>query len=184
MPEDVIVRQGAPTLAGIKTGSLFCCPVAQGEDVAESVREMNARLVPRGARMIPLRRTEESVLLYVYRPRMLRDDLQNTLAAKLLTERVYPVENSEKCVAELARRMNAQSAFPHEIGLFLGYPPEDVDGFIRCRAQGAKCVGTWKVYGDVDAAKKKFALYQKCARLYQKAYGRHQTLDRLIVSRS
>ena len=28
MPEDVIVRQGAPTLAGIKTGSLFCCPVA------------------------------------------------------------------------------------------------------------------------------------------------------------
>ena len=182
MPEDVIVRQGAPTLAGIKTGSLFCCPVAQGEDVAESVREMNARLVPRGARMIPLRRTEESVLLYVYRPRMLRNDLQNALAAKLLTERVYPVESSEKCVAELARRMNAQSAFPHEIGLFLGYPPEDVDGFIRCRAQGAKCVGTWKVYGDVDAAKKKFALYQKCARLYQKAYGRHQTLDRLIVS--
>ena len=103
MPEDVIVRQGAPTLAGIKTGSLFCCPVAQGEDVAESVREMNARLVPRGARMIPLRRTEESVLLYVYRPRMLRDDLQNALAAKLLTERVYPVESSEKCVAELAR---------------------------------------------------------------------------------
>ncbi len=149
MPEDVIVRQGAPTLAGIKTGSLFCCPVAAGENVAESVREMNERLVPRGARMVPLRRTEESVLLYVYRPRMLRDDLQNALAEKLLAERVYPVESSEKCVAELARRMNAQSAFPHEIGLFLGYPPRTwtASSAARRRAQNASAHGrstaTW-----------------------------------------
>ena len=182
MPEDVIVRQGAPTLAGIKTGSLFCCPVAQGEDVAESVREMNARLVPRGARMIPLRRTEESVLLYVYRPRMLRDDLQNALAEKLLAERVYPVESSEKCVAELARRMNAQSAFPHEIGLFLGYPPEDVRGFIENGARGCKCVGCWKVYGDPEQAQKCFDLYQRCTESYCRQWSRGASIGGLTVA--
>ena len=71
--------------------------------------------------------------------------------------------------------------FPHEIGLFLGYAPEDVDGFIRLGAGRAKCVGTWKVYGDLEAAKKKFALFQKCTKLYKDAYRRHNCFDRLVV---
>ena len=31
--------------------------------------------------------------------------------------------------------------FPHEVGLFLGYPPEDVKGFIDHRANNFKCAG-------------------------------------------
>lgn len=46
--------------------------------------------------------------------------------------------------------------FPHEIGLFLGYPLEDVQGFIENRAEGYKCVGCWKVYGDEEYAKQEF----------------------------
>ena len=31
--------------------------------------------------------------------------------------------------------------FPHEVGLFLSYPPEDVKGFIDHRANDFKCAG-------------------------------------------
>ena len=82
---------------------------------------------------------------------------------------------------ELVRRLNRGKDLPHEIGLFLGYPAEDVSGFIRHGARCAKCVGTWKVYGDEESARKKFALYQKCTRLYCEAYRKHNNLDRLLV---
>ena len=42
--------------------------------------------------------------------------------------------------------------FPHEVGLFLSYPPEDVKGFIDHRANDFKCAGLWKVYGDEEKA--------------------------------
>ena len=32
---------------------------------------------------------------------------------------------------------------PHEVGLFLSYPPEDVKGFIDHRASGFKSAGLW-----------------------------------------
>ena len=46
----------------------------------------------------------------------------------------------------------------------LGYPSEDVSGFIKHGAKNSKCVGTWKVYGDEAEAQKKFKLYKMCIR--------------------
>ena len=44
--------------------------------------------------------------------------------------------------------------FPHEVGLFLGYPPEDVEGFIENKACSCKLTGYRKVYSDEEKAKK------------------------------
>ena len=88
------------------------------------------------------------------------------------------------CITELIKRLEDNGEFPHEIGLFLGYPPEDVEGFIKNGAAGAKCVGTWKVYGDVETAQRRFAQYKKCTRLYRAAFKKNQSFDRLIVSYS
>ncbi len=71
------------------------------------------------------------------------------------------MEETEKCIVELVRRLEDGEAFPHEDWPVLGYPPEDVDGFIRNGAAGAKCIGTWKVYGNVETAQRKFAQYKK-----------------------
>ena len=72
--------------------------------------------------------------------------------------------------------------FPHEIGLFLGYEPEDVDGFIHLGPGKAKYSGMWKIYGDTEKAKKRFDVYRKCTKLYQDAYTRHNSIDRLVVA--
>lgn len=45
MSEEILIRQGAPTLAGIKTGSLFPCPCEDREDLLADIRRLNRRLV-------------------------------------------------------------------------------------------------------------------------------------------
>ena len=46
MSEEILVRQGAPTLAGIKTGSLFPCPCKDREALLSDIRKLNRRLSP------------------------------------------------------------------------------------------------------------------------------------------
>ena len=45
-----------------------------------------------------------------------------------------------------ASTLSGSCAFPHEIGLFLGYPFEDVMGFIENKGENYLCSGCWKVY--------------------------------------
>ena len=182
MPEEFVISKCSPTMAGLKTGNLFSCPAEDGDSLRDSIRRLNATLVPRGARILPVKRMRGRVLCYMYRPEKLKEDLSGELARSSLAARAYPVGNADRCVAELCRRLQSDAAFPHEVGLFLGYPAGDVDGFIRLGARRAKCVGTWKVYGDIAAAQRKFALYRKCTRVYSEAYKKHNSFDRLVVS--
>lgn len=169
-------------MAGLKTGNLFTCPTESKEALRDSLRRLNKSLVPHGVRIIPVKQMEKRTLIYMYRPEGLARDLKDPIAASILSEKAYPKGSPARYVMELARRLKNDEDFPHEIGLFLGYPSEDVAGFIKNGAKGAKCVGTWKVYGNEEEAKKKFAIYKKCTRLYKEAYRRHNSFDRLVVS--
>ena len=83
-------------------------------------------------------------------------------AVRLLEESGYPCHSAGQCVACLIRRLRESEEFPHEIGLFLSYPPEDVRGFIENKACRFKCAGLWKVYGDEERAKELFRQYKRC----------------------
>lgn len=182
MSEEMVVQKCSPTLAGLKTGSLFSCPREDRAKVLDCVRQFNRCLVPRGVRMIPLKFGERHTLIYLYRPQRLQKDLKTPKARAILAERGYCVDNPQRCVAQLISRLAGCGEFPHEIGLFLGYPAEDVEQFIRQEAKNAKLVGTWKVYGDVEGARRKFELFGKCTRLYRESYRRHHSFARLVVS--
>ena len=103
MSEEVIVRLGAPTLAGIKTGSLFTCAYTSRKSVEESLRQLNRCFAPKGLCLLPLRYSEKNVLLYLFRPAELSRDLQNSEAAELLRQEGYPCESCGKCLAALTR---------------------------------------------------------------------------------
>lgn len=182
MSEDYLVRHCAPTLAGIKTANLFTCPYDDKEALLESLRQLNKKLACKGLRLLPLRFSEKKVLIYLYRPAMLRSDLSHHTAKALLQQEGYEPENCEKCLACLSKKLRSQEHFPHEIGLFLGYPPEDVHGFIELGPDCCKCTGCWKVYGDEEAAKKKFAQYKQCTRVYCDRWANGTDIERLTVS--
>ena len=182
MSDDFIIEQCAPTLAGIKTGNLFSCAYSSREELLSYVRELNRRLVPKGLCLLPMRYSEKRVLLYLYRPTQLKRDLQNEYAAQMLRDAGYSCASCEQCVVRLIRRLRENTEFPHEIGLFLGYPPEDVRGFIENKADNFKCVGTWKVYGDAEKAQKTFTLYRKCESVYRRQWSHGKTIEQLTVA--
>ncbi len=84
MSEDYLVRNCAPTLAGLKTANLFTCPIESREATMESIRSLNRHLSSKGLRIIPLRFSEQSALIYLYRPQKLSEDLRHGIAVKLL----------------------------------------------------------------------------------------------------
>ena len=182
MSEDILIRQGAPTLAGIKTGSLFPCPCEDREALLDDIRQLNRRLSPKGLCLLPIRFLAGQALLYLYRPAELRRDLRDAQASELLHQAGYGNESCAHCVARLVRRFRESGEFPHEVGLFLSYPPEDVKGFIDHRANNFKCAGLWKVYGDEEKARSLFAKYRKCTEIYCALWQNGSKLEQLAVA--
>ncbi len=182
MSDEMIVRQCAPTLAGIKTGSLFPCPYESRAQLMDEIRAMNRMLVPKGLCMLPVRCEGGSALLYVYRPGRLQQDLQDDLAQRLLQKAGYSQGGSALCVSQLVQRLRRQEDFPHEVGLFLSYPPEDVAGFIANNARRCKCAGLWKVYGDEKRARRMFHAFKACTADYCRHLRSGRPLEELVVA--
>ena len=93
MSEEILIRQGAPTLAGIKTGSLFPCPCEDREDLLADIRRLNRLLVPKGLCLLPILFLEGQALLYLYRPAELRRDLRDARVSELLRQAGYADES-------------------------------------------------------------------------------------------
>lgn len=182
MSDEMIVRHCSPTLAGMKTGNMLTCYYENADEMKNSLRRWNRLLGKKGLRVLPLRFQKNQALIYVFRPSRLSKDLQNDIAGRLLAEYGYADKTPQRCILRLMQRLKASGEFPHEIGLFLGYPPEDVNGFIENKAGGSKFAGCWKVYGDVEAAQKLFAKYKKCTDVYCEQLSRGKSVERLTVA--
>lgn len=179
--EKMIISHCAPTLAGIKAGNLFSCSYENRETLLNEVRLFNRRLYSKGLHVLPLRYKEKRALVYVYRPAVLRKDLSQQSARSLLQEAGYSEQNGAYCLKELMQRLQNTEDFPHEIGLFLSYPPEDVRGFMENGAQNFKCSGCWKVYGDTEKTQRLFRKYKRCTDWYMKQWAKGIAVERLAV---
>ena len=146
MSEDLIIKHCSPTLAGLKTANLFTCVYAQKQDVERYTQEFNRRFSHKGVKMQPLGYGKKRALIYVFRPTQLEKDLSDPQARSILASMGYKSFDSKSCLNRLKSRVKKCPEFPHEIGLFLGYPPEDVRGFfIRETAVNAAVVGRFTV---------------------------------------
>ena len=181
MSDAFLVEHCAPTFAGLKTGNLFRISYADIEAFREELRELNGILKKKGLRAVPVRMTAEFALVYLYRPDFLKRDLGSEEATRLLKSLGYEPQSVNRSVAFLARMMREKEAFPHEVGLFLGYPPEDVLSFMKSSREGVKCVGCWKVYGNEARARAAFWRFQRCREVFEENVQRGRKLEALIV---
>ncbi|MBQ9279298.1 MAG: DUF3793 family protein [Lachnospiraceae bacterium] len=181
MKDNYVVKHCSPTLAGLKTGSLFSVSGESRETINNDLRALNEVLRKKGLRIIPLRYTNKYVLIYLYRFKRLKEDLMRPETRKILCNKGYNCSNPDMCVAQLVEHLKNDKDFPHEIGLFLGYPEKDVKGFMKNPDEGVMCMGCWKVYGDVEEAKRTFQIFNRCTEWYCHAINHGRTLEQLIV---
>ena len=178
MSDQYIAKYCAPTLAGIKTGSLFTAAYTDRKALHRELCALNAVLTRRGLRAVLLRVSGKRALIYLYRPDALTRDLGSPEAISILRSRGYRDTDPALCLKRLIRRFQDTDEFPHEIGLFLSYPPEDVRGFLENPHGGYKCVGFWKVYGDRERV---FARYRLCTEALCRAAADGKKLESLIA---
>ena len=96
--EELIVKMCAPTLAGLKTGSMFSASYRSEAKVKAELRRLNELFKPKGLAIMPLRFSENTVLLYVGRMQALERDLNEPRAAAMLKRLGYPCGSTEHCL--------------------------------------------------------------------------------------
>ena len=99
----------------------------------------------------------DKYLVLLYRPAQLKTYLKQPEVKTFLADYGYEENSLEKVLERLSLRVREHSKneieFPHEIGIFLNYPLEDVRGFIEHKGQDSLFCGYWKVYHDPEKAK-------------------------------
>ena len=179
--EKILVDQCAPTLARIKTGSLFTADCGTEEKLNESIRACAEVLGPKDVHVELIRVRGGKALIYVFRKGRLEQDLCCPVIREFLASCGYGRFDAQGAVETLKQRMGVAEGFPHEIGLFLGYPVEDVLGFVSNCGRNCLLCGPWKVYHDVSAAQRQFARMRKCFEVYKRLYGQGRSLEKLTV---
>lgn len=163
--DETILNCGAPALCGIKPASLF----SMNGDCYKTNRikliEWRTVFCKAQRFLIPIKKEDNRILFFIYDKNLLQAVLADKKNLAYLREKGYPVENGfNSILSELIHRLAVNRDFPHEVGLFLGYPLVDVIGF-ESDSSAFKYSGFWKVYGDRNEAVKQMMLYKTCTKV-------------------
>ena len=196
------VRCSATVIAGAKPAAVFSfCPWGvlgaargyvgramghQGRVRAKlrSILCAYARELPRyGVRLEVLGTRAGRVQLLVWRGELVSRVLADPARGDFLHRLGYGLGVGE-LMHSLRRRLceyhlGLRSEFPHEIGLVLGYPLEDVIGFMSGREE--TCRGLWRVYGDPARARRRFEFLRRVERRCRNSYASGISLDCLLA---
>ena len=177
----------SPALLGRKQANLFSFSINCLTDYRKEIDRYKKELAPLGISVEYLYCKKQRVYLLVYRKDMMLHYFKQPAVKEFLIKQGYPRTPDEEAslyetLCILRKRIIQGAEFPHEIGLFLSYPPEDVRGFIEHRDDGCKCTGLWKVYGDEANAKRLFAQYRKCTQIYCALWQAGSDMERLAVA--
>ena len=113
---------------------------------------------------------KESILLY--RKDILYAHLADRKVKRFLHSLALGYEEGADWILHFKKRFleykEEGREFPHEIGIFLGYPLWDIRAFMQNPRREAKLTGYWKVYYKVEKAREQFQKYDRCIALLQK----------------
>ena len=153
--ETQLALQCAPLIAGLKTSNLLIIP----KENVPKVKHILKRTI---LSYFILYVGEEKTILLVYDASSLGEYLGRKKVKNLLLQWGYEENGIRAWLYLLQKRytkyVKERANFPHEMGLFLGYPVEDVVGFIENSGKNSLYSGYWKVYGDVS---EKIKLFQR-----------------------
>lgn len=161
--DETIIHGGAPALCGIKPACLFSMNGENYFSGLAKLRSWQADFSKRKIYFVPLKKDAGRFLFFVYDKNLLERICKIPENRNYLLYKNYPVQKGFAAVlSELLHRLAVNEDFPHEVGLFLGYPLEDVVGFESFGAERFKYSGFWKVYGDKENAIRQMNLYKSC----------------------
>lgn len=192
MFEQELIEHCSPTLASIKAASLFTYTYKSLKELHVRVTYWNSKMKRKGITFDILSENVgvNKALIYVYRRADLEKILNRDEIRSFLLNHGYLIDdneivggvNCENIILQLKKKFEKLNQFPHEIGIFLGYPIGDVKGFIENHGCNCKCTGYWKVYCNEEEATKTFRKYKKCRDIYMNLWISGRSVMQLTVT--
>lgn len=176
--EQLLAAHCAPVLKNRKTANMFHIERDRFHDLAALLRTYQQKLSQKGIDFALFQAECPRVTVFVYQQHRLSLLLQRNDIQAFLSDYGYPSGALSAILQHLDHRLSLCESYPHEIGIFLGFPLYDVIGFIeqrRCLLQGY-----WNVYRYPQAARRLFALYDRCIRELQAGLYGGSCLEQLI----
>jgi hypothetical protein len=161
---EALVRWAAgPVITGIKPAALVRLPRKLMQDVwGKGGMDLCDSL---GLSVLMLREGTGGFLALLYRRKFLARKLRAGPETRYLRSMDYPAGSGLEGYLSFLKKRFAEPGFPHEVGVFLGYPLEDVISFSAGKPSPYACPGYWKVYHRPEKAERTF-IYMDAARLY------------------
>ena len=186
-----LIDHCAPTLASLKTANMFRVSFNTRKELSLTVRRWNKLLYDKGIVCFCLNCRDQhscesavcrqTALIYVVRLNKLKQDLSDPAVCDFLSSYGYSGKDAVHSLLTLREHIMQSDSFPHEIGIFLGYPLADVKGFISNHGQNCICCGDWKVYENPEYALRTFERYRKCKRIYRQLWEQGRDIRQLTV---
>ena len=171
-----VVTQCAPVLKGVKISNLITMKPGGWRKIRAYLKK--SRII-----CIPLYVDAEKE---VYRYEQLERHLKNREVREFLRSCGYESFEVASVLVRLRRRYQLYAGiskeFPHELGVLLGYPVGDVQGFIDNRGENSLTSRYWKVYQNPKEAEKIFDLYDRVKEQALKEIMCGRTLSHVAVS--
>ena len=180
--ENIIGYHCAPALAGIKPSNIVPCYKNSGYDIKKEIARLNSELNCKDIYFEAVCECEKRILLMVYRKKVLKKILDNSEVKSFLKSLGYPEAPDTDTYIKFLKERLTNTEFPHEICVFLGYPMHDVYGFMYHKDEGCLFCGEWKVYKNVDEAKKLFNRFAACRKAVLKRILRGHTLAQVFCA--
>lgn len=180
MNEELLVNYASPTLANKKLANLFTFKNTESIDIDEMVKGWNDILNQRNVYIEVLKKSSSYAQIYAYRPDKLKYVLNENKTKSLLKKLGYKTSDMRLAINYLKKRME-ENDFPHEIGIFLGYPYEDVEGFIKNKGVNFLVSGYWKVYDNKEDKINLFNSYKKITKSYQTLFTHYKDIEKLCI---
>lgn len=148
----------APVLKGIKISNMVSVPKGVCDRVKQALEGSNVCCAV-------LYKGSDRDILLLYRYRMLTRYLNCLKVRSFLSSMGYRCYDPASVIIRLKARylVYAQTGadFPHELGVVLQYPVQDVEDFIRYKGQNFLLSGYWKVYHNIEYAREVFRRYDE-----------------------
>ncbi|MBO5482323.1 MAG: DUF3793 family protein [Spirochaetaceae bacterium] len=159
-----ILQSASPTICKIKPGNMFTVKKFQFD--TKSSIEWKKLLSKQDIELEWFSTTNNVIMYFSYNKKWISEILKNKKIKKFLLEKNYPIHLDNKAIIEeLFFRLKNSNTFPHEVGVFLGYPLEDVISFEKNQGKNCKYCGLWKSYSNPSKAKKCCNQYANCSQL-------------------
>lgn len=155
--------------------AINCAPLLSGHRIslflvipADRVEKSTKLIGAMGLVIKTLYQKNDKSGVLIYNERELIKYMQDKDVKALLFKLGYTLDNFYETLEEFSERYqtyaDSEMMFPHELGIFLGYPIEDVIGYMENLGENYLCTGYWKVYKNASLKQEIFKKIERSQR--------------------